>query len=493
MATIRIGRTWFRNILYCLVNKKDQLVIVSLGNWYLVGTWAGLNGRFLIVVPEFLETLRRHTKVKRDRIQMFGLYDGSIPYAVDELFISTPISRQRGENGTDNRNDPLPASFQIKLRSKEWKVAPVPNVQLKRGAPALPVVIVKPGDPEKPNPRFTLPEHILYCIKVSATAVNVITSFNCRRKGTWADLQKNALFGKPKFALISPTILEIIPNAPRVFEVTTDVFFSHLPLEVRGFKPGLINAFQIDTFRIHNKPEFAPDLNYWDVLPSNVELEFKSKNWRRVPVPCARIKISPAVPRVKVNASTCFDMIMADDNVISEYLAESPDNFVLAIDTSDGVKYECASLQGLKQQWGVDMDDLPPDRLRYQEFFECEGAHHMELIEHGRQFVKMGSNNLLVLRPSWLWDGPVPEPRIFRLVPTGEVTYFMSSHVYPEPLDEEDGYVSSDHCNQTGPSRVFFLDPLDMTEEAPRRRRAWAPHRVAALSGGAILGVLQNQ
>lgn len=487
-------------VLYCLINKNDQLIIITSMNWNLTGTWAMLNGKFLIVVPQILATFEDiQTDLKGEKIRMIGarsrsagIYEESLPYAVDELLVATPILQRLNENGTDNRTDPLTASFQIKLRSTNWKVAPVPHVRFTYEHSVLPTIIVQPENPDEPKPHFTLPENILYCIKTSATEVNVITSLNCRRTGTWAALKTGFLWNS-RFALISPTILETVPNAPDVFAVASDPFYSNVPVVVDGFQPGLIDAFQIDTFKIHNKPRNTSTLNFWEFLPSNVKLELKSKNWRRVPVPCARIKISPAVPRVKVNASTCFDMIMADDIVISEYLAESPGNFVLAIDTSDGVKYECASLEGLKQQWGVTMDDIPPDRLRYQEFFECERADHMELIEHGRQFVKMGSNNLLVLRPSWLWDGPVPEPRIFRLVPTGEVTYFMSSNVYPEPLDEENGYVSSDHCNQTGPSRVYFLDPLDMTEEAPRRKKLWAPHIVAALSGGAILGVLQKQ
>lgn len=158
---------------------------------------------------------------------------------------------------------------------------------------------------------------------------------------------------------------------------------------------------------------------------------------------------------------TCVDILMGDEQAIDAYLADDPDNFILGVPTGSGVAYECHNLANFRTQWT--MDPRPTDhRSPLTEFKECTAYFRQEAKPGGRVFVKMGSANFLVLKPSWIWRGPVPEPRVFILQPAGSVRYFISTRMLPRPLGDLNDPANQealgvDKCTQPAPTPVFRL------------------------------------
>lgn len=157
--------------------------------------------------------------------------------------------------------------------------------------------------------------------------------------------------------------------------------------------------------------------------------------------------------------TTCFDTVFQEDLAIAQFLAEDPENFVIGTETSSGLVFECQNLTSLKTQWRLPGN--PIDRPPYKVFYEGE-PHRTQRIPGGRVFVKLGSHNFLTLHPTWLWSGPVPEPRIFLLDRVGSVNYFISSEFLPRllPTTEVDA-TGMDRNNQLYPTDVFRLVPVE--------------------------------
>jgi hypothetical protein len=163
--------------------------------------------------------------------------------------------------------------------------------------------------------------------------------------------------------------------------------------------------------------------------------------------------------------TTCFEPLMLSDVAIAEFLAEDPENFVIGYDTPSGLVFECDNLNWLKQQYSL--PGAPPDRLPYKVFFECvpplsDGFVPLRRLPGGRQFVKLGTTKLLTLKPAWIYEGPVPEPRIFLLEAVGSVNHFISNEFIPSllPSTQQNAH-GTDHCNQSQPTAVYRLVPVD--------------------------------
>jgi hypothetical protein len=130
----------------------------------------------------------------------------------------------------------------------------------------------------------------------------------------------------------------------------------------------------------------------------------------------------------------CNDIVMFDEFGIKNYLRKNPKNFVIGLVKPSGeIVYECQNLGNFKLL--NKMDSNPRDRSRYTQFHECkdetperfQGSYTEWLMPNGRIFVKMHSYKVMVLKPDWLWDGPIPEPRVFILEPVGDVYKFVTS------------------------------------------------------------------
>lgn len=180
----------------------------------------------------------------------------------------------------------------------------------------------------------------------------------------------------------------------------------------------------------------------------------------------------------------CNDIIMFDELGIKKYLARNPKNFVIGLVKPSGeIIYECQSLKNLKLSNKI--DPIPRDRSPYTSFLECkdetperlQGSYAKWLMPQGRTFVKMYSSNLMVIKPDWLWDGPVPEPRVFLLEQVGDVYKFVTSEAAPT-MTTYFNAVGKDHCNQKGRVPVYRLVPATLTADG------YAPTTTMAATGG---------
>ena len=178
--------------------------------------------------------------------------------------------------------------------------------------------------------------------------------------------------------------------------------------------------------------------------------------------------------------------------MIRDHLAQDANNFVFVTSSTSGYRYECASLTDIKKQWllsdtpymryyasweNPDPEEgptqIPRDRPRYQLFYECSETDSGRKIivppPNQRIFVKLTLTNQLVELPSWFWDGPVPEPRMFLLKPEGTVDQYFSSALWPSSFGHN-AMVSAEHCNQPGPTPYFSLQPFYLGRERGREQ-----------------------
>ncbi len=179
----------------------------------------------------------------------------------------------------------------------------------------------------------------------------------------------------------------------------------------------------------------------------------------------------------------CSDIVMLDEFGIKKYLRQNRQNFVIGLAKPSGeIMYECQNLRNLKLE--KKMDSNPRDRTPYTEFLECkdeapellQADYGKWLMPGGRTFVKMHSFNLMVLKPDWLWDGPIPEPRIFILEREGDVYKFVTTEAAPR-MHPSFNAVGKDHCNQKGRVSVYRLVPVTLTSDG------YAPTSIAVTGG----------
>jgi len=169
----------------------------------------------------------------------------------------------------------------------------------------------------------------------------------------------------------------------------------------------------------------------------------------------------------KDDPHTCFsasatvagsDHIGADINII-EYLDKHPnDNFIIEYNT----KRECQSLSDLKKQFS---EDDP-----YGIYYECSATLLEKMKDPNFQpwgygiddyyteteYAKVGSTNFFIIKPDWMFDGPVPEPRYFNLVNTGERKTLVNKSISMGIAD----IVSGIHCEPQDTFDIYRLEPI---------------------------------
>ena len=176
-------------------------------------------------------------------------------------------------------------------------------------------------------------------------------------------------------------------------------------------------------------------------------------------------------PKLNYRDTKCFDPITMDDEKIEEHLNEDKNNFILMI----GDKYECGSMDYLRQQFKISPEERPDlPQPYYKMWYECIADNQVLSPENVKKFtayVKLSSSALYVKKPDWIYEGVPPSPRVFKLTKTDTTLTSLTSNDNTEGglIPDENGdypdlrnLVSGDHCN-TGPQALYELVPILMT------------------------------
>ena len=171
---------------------------------------------------------------------------------------------------------------------------------------------------------------------------------------------------------------------------------------------------------------------------------------------------------VEGDKNTCYAVTDLYDKNIDKYLAKNPGNFILVV----GDNKECESLVNLKRQYYS-------EELRDVEgYYECSQSVIDRQIQQGYtelkfksedyitdiEYVKVGSYNQYIVKPDWFYDGPAPDPRVFKLVSTGERKRLISKRIATHANRFATRYgtdvVSDVHCDPKDTFEIFRLEPV---------------------------------
>jgi hypothetical protein len=159
--------------------------------------------------------------------------------------------------------------------------------------------------------------------------------------------------------------------------------------------------------------------------------------------------------------NTCYAVTDLYDKNIDKYLAKNPGNFILVV----GDNKECESLVNLKRQYySKELRDM-------EGYYECSQsvidwqntAGHTKLAFNPEdyitdiEYVKVGSYNQYIVKPDWFYDGPAPDPRVFKLVSTGERKRLISKRIAKRYGTD---VVSDVHCDPKDTFEIFRLEPV---------------------------------
>lgn len=159
--------------------------------------------------------------------------------------------------------------------------------------------------------------------------------------------------------------------------------------------------------------------------------------------------------------NTCYSVTDLYDKNIEKYLAKNKGNFILVI----GDNKECESLINLRRQYYSSEFNV------MEGYYECsqsvidwqnqEGhtkiAFNREDYISDVEYVKVGSLNHYIVKPDWFYAGPVPEPRVFKLVSTGERKRLISKII---ATNYGTNVVSDVHCDPLDTFEIFHLEPV---------------------------------
>jgi len=157
------------------------------------------------------------------------------------------------------------------------------------------------------------------------------------------------------------------------------------------------------------------------------------------------------------NIDKCFWVVGYHDVQIADYL-RNPNNFVIQL-PGDSNNYECASLSDMKRAANL-KSELGLEQNDYKGFYECSKEIMDKVRETGAtplffrpgvdfndtvEYVQFGTASIYyVKKPYWLWGGPIPEPKKFKLVKDSpDKKYFVSKSV----AVYQGNVISDTHCD----------------------------------------------
>jgi len=170
------------------------------------------------------------------------------------------------------------------------------------------------------------------------------------------------------------------------------------------------------------------------------------------------------------NKDKCFWAIGPYDIKNTDYLT-SPNHFLIQLPGGSS-NYDCASLSDMKRT-AKSQETGGRRRKYYKGYYECSqaimdkvratnatplffrpGVDYNDTVE----YVQFGtSSKYYVKKPEWLWNGPIPEPKKFKLVQDSpDLKYFVSKSmaVYQEMA------ISDTHCDLRDNGYVYRLEPI---------------------------------
>ena len=157
----------------------------------------------------------------------------------------------------------------------------------------------------------------------------------------------------------------------------------------------------------------------------------------------------------------CFYSYGYYDVNIQKFLDKHPDNFII----EHGDNVECESLSNLKQLYTN--DDV------YDIYYECSESNIKKTAEKGFtpisftpddyytdvEYVKVSpTTNIFIVKPDWMYEGPVPEPRRFKLVNTG-----IKKRLIERSLTKSGAnVVSGIHCDPLDTFDIYKLESVTL-------------------------------
>jgi len=169
--------------------------------------------------------------------------------------------------------------------------------------------------------------------------------------------------------------------------------------------------------------------------------------------------------------NTCYSAIDLYDKNIKKYLAKDPGNFIL----KKGETKECESLKNLKLQYfSEEFDEMEGYYECSSELIAKQNEQDFTMISFGPgdfypeiEYVKVGSYNDFIIKPDWFYEGPVPEPRIFKLVATGDRKRLISKRIATNPGTN---VVSDVHCDPLDTFNIYRLEPVRLKRTKRTRK-----------------------
>ena len=169
--------------------------------------------------------------------------------------------------------------------------------------------------------------------------------------------------------------------------------------------------------------------------------------------------------------NTCFDATGPYDKNIDKFLAKNAsDNFILFFNG----KKECESLDYLKRHYfSAELND-------YEGYYECKQSVMDSQKQIGLtqtafrkgdyypdvEYVKVGLSNTFIVKPDWFYDGPVPEPRMFKLVSIGKKKPLLSKRI---AKNYGTNVVSDIHCDPLDEKEIYQLEPVLNKASTPKQ------------------------
>jgi surface protein len=172
----------------------------------------------------------------------------------------------------------------------------------------------------------------------------------------------------------------------------------------------------------------------------------------------------------------CFWGLGPYDISSAEYL-ETPNQFIFKLPNSNN--YECASINDMKRSAKIE-----GQQNIYNGFYECSQRIMDKVINSGAvplsfrqgdyiedvEYIRLGNATAFyVVKPDWLWTGPVPEPRKFELVKIGdEEKYFVSKSI---AKGYEQDVISGVHCDLHDKGYIYKLVPINAGGKRLKKKR----------------------